>query len=69
MTDKTITVSKEELNLIRAAIVHYRLAGFPLGRSSYSNNISHRDRREWAAFGMEVYNKLINLSKASTDKT
>ena len=58
MEDTMLTVSKEELNLIRTALTYYRLAGFPLGRSSfYSNPISRRDRQEWAAFGMRVYQK------------
>jgi len=57
MPDITITVTKEELNLIKTALTHYRLAGFPVGRSSYSNPISRRDRLEWAAFGMKVWHK------------
>ncbi len=63
MADMVITVSKEEFNLILAALTSYRLGGFPLGRSSYSNPISHRDRQEWATFGMKVWQKIYDLSK------
>ena len=63
MTDTTITLTSEELNLLKAALTHYRLAGFPLGRSSYGNPIGHRDRRDWAAFGMKFWDRLIDISK------
>ena len=66
MADITITVNKEELNLIMAAMAHYRLRGFPLGRSSYSNNINLRDRQEWAALGMKTWKKLTE--KGNLDK-
>lgn len=62
----TITVDKEELALIMAAMAYYRVAGFPLGRSSYSNPISQRDRREFAAFGMKVWDKLYTIDKGRT---
>lgn len=61
MADIVITLDKEELSLIKAALAHYRIAGFPLGRSSYGNPISQRDRREFAAFGMKVWDKLNSL--------
>ncbi len=56
-----LDMSKEEFNLIKAALAHYRLAGFPMGKSSYDVPISFRDRREWAAFGMKVWDKIYNL--------
>lgn len=58
----TIIVDKDELDLIMAAMAHYRVAGFPLGRSSLGHPISHQDRREYAAFGMKVWSKLRALS-------
>ena len=64
MTDLTITLSKEELDLIFSALTFYRLKDFTRGRSSYSVPISRRDRQEWAAFGMKVWDKFYNLSKA-----
>ena len=67
MTDKTILLSTEELKLLMAALASYRIKGFPLGRSSYSNAISQRDRQEWAAFGMAVWNKFSALSKEETN--
>ena len=59
----TITVTNDELNLIKAALTEYRLKGFPLGRSSYGNPISNRDRQEWAAFGMQVWQKVTDIKE------
>ena len=63
MVEVAIPINKEELNLIKAALTHYRLAGFPLGRSSLANPISQRDRREWAAFGMKAWQKFHEKPK------
>ena len=63
MTDITVSLTKEEYNLVMAALVQYRLKGFPLGRSSPSATITWRDRQYWAKLGMQVYNKLYGLRK------
>ncbi len=68
MADITITLTKEELNLIEAAMASYRVQGFPLGRSSYSNPISHKDRMEWATFGMKVWDKLLSITVDAAPK-
>ncbi len=61
MPDITITLTNEELCIIKAAMAHYRMANFPLGRSSYGNPITNKDRREFAAFGMKLWDRLANL--------
>ena len=61
MRDVTIILTNEELCIIRAAMAHYRLAGFPMGRSSYGNPISSRDRRAFATYGMNLWEKLAKL--------
>ncbi len=59
MSNTTITFTEEELSMLRAAMAAYRLKGFPLGVSHYGNPITHDMRRDWAAFGMGVWDKLV----------
>ena len=40
----------EELRAQEAAMAHYQLKEYPLGRSSYSAGISLRDGKEWQVF-------------------
>jgi len=65
MKDITITLTKDEMNMVMGALAYYMLAGFPMGRSSYSHGISRSDRKVWAKLGMDVWAKLNEIQKAS----
>ena len=66
MSDIKITLTREELSLIMAAMTAYRLKGFPAGRSSYHHPIGYQDRQSWAALGMRVWNMLYELTQTET---
>ena len=52
---------------MKSAMAHYMLAGFPLGRSSFSNPISNRARREFAAQGMKLWDKYFRMPMAEAN--
>ncbi len=68
MPDIRLTLTEDELCIIKAATAYYRVAGFPLGKSSYGNPISYRDRREFAAFGMKLWERIANLQRTDPIK-
>ena len=54
----------EELRVLEAAMAHYQLKGYPLGRSSYSAGISLSQRKEWRSFSRRVWLKLEDTIKS-----